>query len=227
MNKAPPSVEKARKKLIEKSNKKINKEIKRLESKMDDIYQTAVDLNDDWNDGGKPEADKEELDRMAAKIENLRRKLKGGEPKKTKKKKKRVQFSECLNNEDCEKLFPGKGKVCYHQATGWKEDPSLLGTCVDWPAEFKKNDPSVTITSGLWQGKKVTNPYYHKPQIGIPHGSELLGFQGWGGKKIGLWGNRIKKSMKRLKRKRRKTRKRKRKKSRKKRKRRKRRKTRR
>ena len=78
MNKAPPPVEEARKKLIEKSNKKINKEIRRLETKMDDIYQTAEDLNDDWDDGGKPEADKEELDRMGAKIENLKRKLKGG-----------------------------------------------------------------------------------------------------------------------------------------------------
>ena len=191
MNKAPPSVEKARKKLIEKSNEKINKEIKRLESKMDDIYQTAEDLNDDWDDGGKPEADKEELDRMAAKIENLRRKLKGGRRRRKKGgQTKTVQFSECLSDKECD-----APKICYKTASGWKLPKELLGTCVDL-TKFDKEQPSIKVNPG----KLVNNPLRQHPEIGIPHGSDLLDDRWYGGKKIGLWGNRIKKSMKRLKR---------------------------
>ena len=223
MSKAPPSVEEARKKLLEKSQEKIKENIKRLESTIDTYVETAEDWND--NNDGIPVLSKKRLDKMGAKIENLRKQLKGGRRTRKRRKKggqtKKVQFSECLSNEDCDAR-----KVCYHQATGWGEDPSLIGTCVDLPAEFKKNDPSIKVTSGLWQGNVVNNPLRQHPEIGIPHGSDLLD-RWYGGKKIGLWGNRIKKSMKRLKRKRRKTRKRKRKKSRKKKKRRKRKKTRR
>ena len=211
MNKAPPSVEEARKKLIEKSNKKINKEIKRWESKMDDYVETAEDWND--NNDGIPVLSKKRLDKMAAKIENLRKQLRGGRSTRKRRKKggqtKTVQFSECLSDKECD-----APKVCYKTASGWNSPKELLGTCVDL-TKFDKEQPSIKVNPG----KLVNNPLRQHPEIGIPHGSELL--ERWyGGKKIGLWGNRIKKSMKRLKRKRRKTRKRKRKKSRKKRKRR-------
>jgi hypothetical protein len=221
MNNAPPSVEEARKKLIKKiekakSNKKINQEIKRLETKMDIYVETAEDWDD--NNDGVPVVSKEKLDEMAAEIDELR-KGRGRRTRKRRKKggqTKKVKFSECLNNNDCD-----APKVCYHQATGWNLPPSIIGTCVDLPAEFKKDEPSIKVNTGIL----VNNPLIQHEQIGIPHGSELLD-KWWGGKRIGLWGNRIKKSMKRLKRKRRKTRKRKRKKSRKKRKKRRRRRTR-
>ena len=161
--------------------------------------------------------DKELARRGGRTRKRRRRRRKGGEPKKTKKKKnKTVQFSECISNKECD-----APKVCYKTASGWELPKELLGTCVDL-TKFDKEQPSIKVNPG----KLVNNPLRQHPEIGIPHGSELLD-RWYGGKKIGLWGNRIKKSMKRLKRRRRKTRKRKRKKSRKKRKRRKRRKTRR
>ena len=80
MSKAPPpplpTVEEARKKLLKKLQENIKKKIKLLESSIDTYVEDAVAWDD--NNDGVPLVDKKKLDNMAAKIEELRKKIKGG-----------------------------------------------------------------------------------------------------------------------------------------------------
>ena len=76
MNKALPLPEEARNELLKKSQENIKKKIKLFESAIDALLEEAVAWND--NNDGVPLVDKKKLDNMAAKIEELRKKIKGG-----------------------------------------------------------------------------------------------------------------------------------------------------
>ena len=74
-----PSAEEARNKLTEK--------IKNLETSIEKYVEDAEAYNRDWGDGGLPEVDKNELDKMSALLERL--KSIGGGTRRRKRKRKR------------------------------------------------------------------------------------------------------------------------------------------
>ena len=77
MNKAPlPSPEKAQNELLKKLQENIIKKITLLESAIDTYVEDAEDWDD--NNDGIPVVSKKKLDNLAAKIEELRKKIKGG-----------------------------------------------------------------------------------------------------------------------------------------------------